>query len=154
VFKEFKEFAMRGNVLDLAVGIVIGAAFGKIVTSFVNDVLMPPIGLLIGRVDFKELFLNLSGTPHATLAEAKAAGAPTLNYGIFMNTVLEFLIVAFAIFLLVRTVNRLRTPLPPPPPSPRTQECAFCRMSIPLGATRCPHCTSQLGAQPSAGARA
>jgi len=141
MFKEFKEFAVRGNVLDLAVGLVIGAAFGKIVTSLVNDVLMPPLGLLIKRVDFKELFVNLSGVPYRTIAEAKAAGAPTLNYGLFLNTILEFVIVAFAIFLIVRTANRMRQQ-----PSPSTQECAFCHMSIPLAAVRCPHCTSQLQA--------
>jgi large conductance mechanosensitive channel len=144
MFKEFKEFAMRGNVLDLAVGIVIGAAFGKIVTSFVNDVLMPPIGLLIHGIDFKELFINLSGVSYKTLAEAKAAGAPTLNYGLFVNSIFEFIIVAFAIFLVVRTANRLRTQ--PLPPSPTTQECPFCHMSIPIAATRCPHCTSELKA--------
>jgi large conductance mechanosensitive channel len=142
VFKEFKEFAVRGNVLDLAVGIVIGAAFGKIVTSLVNDLLMPPIGLLLGRVDFKEFFINLSGTAYPTLAEAKAAGVPTVNYGVFLNTIFEFIIVAFAIFLVVRTANRLRTQ--PPPADPTTQECPFCHMSIPLKASRCPHCTSQL----------
>ena len=139
MFKEFKEFAVRGNVLDLAIGLVIGAAFGKIVTSLVNDVLMPPLGLLIKRVDVKELFVNLSGIPYRTIAEARAAGAPTLNYGLFLNTILEFVIVAFAIFLVVRTVNRMRTE-----PNPATQECAFCRMNIPLTAVRCPHCTSQL----------
>ena len=149
MFKEFKEFIARGNVLDLAVGIVIGAAFGKIVTSFVNDVLMPPIGLLVRNVDFKELFLNLSGTSYKTMAEAKAAGAPTLNYGLFLNTVFEFLIIAFAIFLVVRTANRLRAPAAPAP-APATQDCAFCRMSIPVTATRCPHCTSQLGGQSTA----
>jgi len=152
VFKEFKEFAVRGNVLDLAVGIVIGAAFGKIVNSFVNDVLMPPIGLLIGRVDFNNLFINLSGTAYPTVAAAKAAGAATLNYGVFLNTIFEFLIVAFAIFLVVRTANRLRSQSRPP--SPTTQECKFCRMSIPLTAVRCPHCTSQLGAQPTMEAKA
>jgi large conductance mechanosensitive channel len=139
MFKEFKQFATRGNVLDLAVGIVIGAAFGKIVNSLVNDVLMPPIGLLIKRVDFSELFLNLSGVSYPTIAQAKAAGAPTLNYGLFLNTILEFVIVAFAIFLVVRAANRMRTEL-----SPTTQECSFCKMSISLAATRCPHCTSQL----------
>jgi large conductance mechanosensitive channel len=142
MFKEFKEFATRGNVLDLAVGIVIGAAFGKIVNSLVNDVLMPPIGLLIKRVDFSELFLNLSGVSYPTIAAAKAAGAPTLNYGLFVNTILEFIIIAFAIFLVVRAANRMRTQ--PSQPSPTTQECSFCKMSIPLAATRCPHCTSQL----------
>src|SRR6266480_569623 len=110
MLKEFKEFAVRGNVLDLAVGIVIGAAFGKIVTSLVNDVVMPPIGLFVKHVDFKELFVNLSGISYATLAEAKAAGAPTINYGIFLNTILEFAIVAFAVFLLIRSVNRMRAP--------------------------------------------
>jgi large conductance mechanosensitive channel len=142
MFKEFKEFATRGNVLDLAVGIVIGAAFGKIVNSLVNDVLMPPIGLLIKRVDFSELFLNLSGVSYPTIAAAKAAGAPTLNYGLFLNTILEFIIIAFAIFLVVRAANRMRTE--PSQPSATTQECSFCKMSIPLAATRCPHCTSQL----------
>jgi len=142
MFKEFKEFAVRGNVLDLAVGLVIGAAFGKIVTSLVNDVLMPPLGLLVKRVDFKELFVNLSGIPYRTVAEARAAGAPTLNYGLFLNTILEFVIVAFAIFLIVRAANRMRTQ-----PNPTTQECAFCRMNIPLTAVRCPHCTSQLNAE-------
>ena len=141
MFKEFKEFAVRGNVLDLAVGIVIGAAFGKIVTSLVNDLLMPPLGLFIKRVDFKELFVNLSSVSYPTLAAAKAAGAPTVNYGMFLNTVLEFVIVAFAIFLIVRTANRMRTEA-----NPTTQECEFCRMSIPLTAIRCPHCTSQLNA--------
>ena len=109
MFKEFKEFAMRGSVLDLAVGVIIGAAFGKIVTSFVSDVLMPPIGLLIGKVDFSNLFIDLSGQHHATMAEAKAAGAATINYGLFLNNVLDFVIVAFAIFLLVRQVNRFKT---------------------------------------------
>jgi large conductance mechanosensitive channel len=144
MFKEFKEFAMRGNVLDLAVGIIIGAAFGKIVTSLVNDVLMPPIGLVIRGIDFKELFINLSGGSYKTMAEAKAAGAATLNYGMFLNSIFEFVIVAFAIFLLVRTVNRLKTQ--PAAGAPATQECRFCTMSIPLAATRCPHCTSDLKA--------
>lgn len=142
MFKEFKEFATRGSVLDLAVGIVIGAAFGKIVNSLVNDILMPPIGLLIKRVDFSELFLNLSGGSYPTIAAAKAAGAPTLNYGLFLNTILEFIIIAFAIFLVVRAANRMRTQ--PTAAAPTTQECSFCKMSIPLAATRCPHCTSQL----------
>jgi large conductance mechanosensitive channel len=143
MLREFREFAIRGNVLDLAIGIVIGAAFGKIVNSLVNDILMPPIGLLIQRVDFKDLFVNLSGTSYATLTEAKTAGAPTLNYGIFLNTVFEFVIVAFAIFLLIRFVNRMRTQ--PQPPPPNEKECSFCRMSVPLAASRCPHCTSELG---------
>jgi large conductance mechanosensitive channel len=144
MLKEFKEFAARGNVLDLAVGVVIGAAFGKIVNSLVNDVLMPPIGLLVRNIDFKELFVNLSGASYSTLAEAKAAGAPTLNYGMFLNTIFEFVIVAFAIFLLVRSVNRMRQPAAAAPAAPTTKECSYCRMSIPLTATRCAHCTSQL----------
>jgi len=142
MFKEFKEFAVRGNVLDLAVGVVIGAAFGKIVNSMVNDVLMPPLGLLIRGVDFKEQFINLSGTAYGTIAEAKAAGAPTLNYGIFLNTILEFLLVAFAIFLIVRWANRMRQPAAAPP---ATRECGFCRMAVPINASRCPYCTSQFG---------
>ena len=142
MFKEFKEFAMRGNVLDMAVGIVIGAAFGGIVTSFVNDMLMPPIGLLLGRVDFSNLFINLKGN-YPSVAAAKAAGAATLNYGMFMNTEINFLIVAFAIFLLLRYVNRL-FPKPKPAPAPAVKDCRFCFTSIPAQATRCPHCTSDL----------
>ena len=143
MLKEFKEFAMRGNVLDLAVGIVIGAAFGKIVTSLVNDVLMPPIGLLVKNIDFKDLFINLSSKAYPTIAAAKADGAPTLNYGMFLNTIFEFIIVAFAVFLLVRMVNRA---LPKPVAATTTQDCPFCRTGIPLAATRCPHCTSDLKA--------
>ena len=142
MLKEFKIFAMRGNVLDLAVGIIIGGAFGKIVTSFVNDVLMPPLGVLIGKVDFSNFYIDLTGTHHASLAEAKAAGAATLNYGIFVNNVIDFLIVAFAVFLLVRQVNRFnREPAPAPP---QTQECPFCTSTISVKATRCPNCTSSL----------
>jgi large conductance mechanosensitive channel len=148
MWKEFKEFAMRGNVLDLAVGIVIGAAFGKIVNSLVNDVLMPPIGLAIKHVDFKQLFINLGPTTYRTLEEAKTAGAPTLNYGTFLNTIFEFVIVAFAIFLLIRAVNRLY-PKPVPASAPATQDCVFCKMTISLAATRCPHCTSELKAASS-----
>ena len=147
MLKEFKEFAMRGNVLDMAVGIIIGAAFGKIISSFVADVLMPPLGLLLGKVDFSNLFLNLnfSGPPYNTLAEAKAAGAPTLNYGIFINTVIDFLIVAFAIFLLIQQVNRLqKRPEPATVGPPTTKECSYCLSTIPLKATRCPQCTSHL----------
>jgi large conductance mechanosensitive channel len=143
MFREFKEFIVRGNVLDLAVGVIIGAAFGKIVTSLVDDVLMPPIGLLLNRVDFKELFVDLSSVSYGTLAEAKAAGAPTINYGLFVNTVFQFVIVAFVIFLVVRAANRMRAK---PSPTPTTQECRFCRSVIPLTASRCPHCTSQLAA--------
>ena len=146
MFREFREFAMRGNVVDLAVGIIIGAAFGKIVTSLVNDIVMPPIGLLLGRVDFSSLFINLSGQPYASLAEAKAAGAPTINYGVFLNSVIDFVIVAFAIFLLVRFINRLSRQLETTPAAPTTRECPFCLSSIPLRATRCPQCTSTLQA--------
>jgi len=144
MLKEFKEFAMRGNVLDMAIGIIIGAAFGKIVAVFVSDVLMPPIGLLLGRVDFSNLFINLSGKPVATIAEAKAAGAATINYGLFLNTVIDFLIVAFAIFLLIRQVNRLKSQPPPAPAVPTTKDCPYCLSSIAIKATRCPHCTSEL----------
>lgn len=146
MLKEFKEFAMRGNVLDMAIGIILGAAFGKIVTSSVNDIVMPPIGLLLGKVDFSNLFINLAGRPYATLAEAKAAGAATLNYGLFLNTVIDFTIVAFVIFLLVRQVNRLKRQPEAAPATPTTKECTYCLSSIPIKATRCPHCTSELRA--------
>jgi large conductance mechanosensitive channel len=143
MLREFREFAMRGNVVDLAVGIIIGAAFGKIITSLVNDIIMPPIGLLLGRVDFSSLFINLSGQPLASLAEARAAGAPTINYGVFLNTVMDFVIVAFAIFLLVRFVNRLNRQLAAPT-APSTRECPFCMSAVSVRATRCPQCTSTL----------
>ena len=143
MLKEFKEFAMRGNVLDMAVGIIMGAAFGKIVTSFVGDVLMPPMGLILGKVDFSNLFINLSGKSYASLAEAKAAGAATLNVGLFINTVIDFVLVAFAIFLLVKQVNRLKRQSGMPA-VPTTKECLYCLSSIPIKATRCPHCTSEL----------
>ncbi len=146
MLKEFKQFAMRGNVLDMAIGIVIGAAFGKIVTSFVKDILMPPIGLALGKVDFSTLFISLSGQTYATLAEAQEAGAPTLNYGVFLNTVIDFLIVAFAIFLLVRQVNRLKRKEEEAPPAPATKECPRCFSSIHLKADKCPHCTAELKA--------
>ncbi len=142
MFKEFKAFIMRGNVVDLAVGIIIGGAFGKIVSSLVNDILMPPFGLLLKGVDFSNLFLSLSGK-YATLTEAQAAGAPTINYGIFLNNVIDFIIVGFAVFLLVRAVNRLQAP-PAPPAAPTTKECPYCFTMIPIPATRCPHCTSEL----------
>ncbi|MHB8911018.1 MAG: large conductance mechanosensitive channel protein MscL [Syntrophales bacterium] len=142
MIKEFKEFVMKGNVIDMAVGIIIGAAFGSVVASFVNDVLMPPIGLLLGKVDFSNLFINLSDKTFETLAEAKKAGAATLNYGLFLNTVINFLIVGFAVFLLVRQVNRLKRN--EPVPAPTTRECRFCYTAIPIKATRCPHCTSEL----------
>ena len=146
MLKEFKEFAMRGNVLDMAIGIIIGAAFGKIISSFVGDVLMPPIGLLLGKVDFSSLFINLSETPYATLAEAKAAGAAVIKYGVFLNTVLDFLIVAFVIFLLIRQVNRLKRQPEVAPAAPTTKACTYCLSTIPIKATRCPHCTSDLKA--------
>jgi large conductance mechanosensitive channel len=146
MLKEFKEFAMRGNVLDMAVGIIIGGAFGKIITSFVGDILMPPIGLLLGKVDFSNMFLNLGDGAFAKLAEAKAAGAPTINYGMFANTVIDFVIVAFAIFLLIRQVNRLKREPAPAPAAPTTKECPLCCSEIPIRATRCPACTSELKA--------
>jgi large conductance mechanosensitive channel len=143
MLKEFKAFAMRGNVLDLAVGIVIGAAFGKIVSSFVDDLLMPLIGVLLGKRDMSNLFIDLSGTGYPTLAAAKAAGAATLNYGIFLNTVVNFLIVAFAVFLLVKQVNRMMPP-PAAPAAPRTRVCPYCISAIPEAATKCPACTSAI----------
>ncbi|HUL14564.1 MAG TPA: large-conductance mechanosensitive channel protein MscL [Terriglobales bacterium] len=143
MLKEFKEFAMRGNVLDMAVGIIIGAAFGKIVSSMVEDVIMPPVGRLLGHVDFSGLFLNLGEKSYDTLAAAKAAGAPTLNYGIFLNSIINFLIVAFAVFLLVRAVNKW-VAKPAPAAAPMTKECPQCAMAIPIAAKRCGHCTSQL----------
>jgi large conductance mechanosensitive channel len=142
MLKEFKEFVMRGNVVDMAVGIVIGAAFGKIVTSFVSDILMPPIGLVMGKMDFSNLFYDLSGTGFTTLAEAKKAGAATINYGLFFNTLLDFVIIAFAIFLLIRQINRMKRE--PAPAAPDTKECPFCLSSVPLKAVRCPNCTSEL----------
>ncbi len=144
MWKEFREFAARGNVIDLAVGVIIGAAFGKIVTSFVNDVIMPPIGMLLGRVDFRNLFYALNGQTYASIADAQKAGAPTINYGVFLNTILEFLIVAFVVFLLVRQINRLKEP-PPTAPEQPVRDCPFCLSRIPAAAKRCPHCTSELG---------
>jgi large conductance mechanosensitive channel len=144
MLKEFKEFAMKGNVLDLAVGFIIGAAFGKIITSLVSDIIMPPIGLILGKVDLSSLFLNLSGKSYSSLAEAKAAGAATLNYGVFLNNIVDFLVVAFAVFLLVRMVNRWNKPAPAAAPS--SKECPYCASSIPLKATRCPNCTSEIRA--------
>ena len=139
MLKEFKEFAMRGSVLDLAVGVIIGAAFGKVVSSLVDDVIMPPIGRLLGHVDFSNLFINLSDKTYESLAAAKAAGAPTLNYGNFLNTIINFIIVAFAVFLLVRSVNKW---LPKPAPPVTTRDCPQCAMPIPVGAKKCGHCTS------------
>ncbi|HVN22659.1 MAG TPA: large-conductance mechanosensitive channel protein MscL [Syntrophorhabdales bacterium] len=150
MLKEFKEFAMKGNVLDMAVGIVIGAAFGTIVASFVADVLMPPIGLLLGNVDFTSIFSVLKdgkvAGPYATPAAAKAAGAITINWGIFINTIINFVIVAFAIFLLVKGVNQMRKEKEAPPAEPTTKECPYCISAIPIKATRCPHCTSEVKA--------
>jgi large conductance mechanosensitive channel len=143
VLKEFKAFAMRGNFVDMAVGIVVGAAFGKIVSSFVSDLFMPPLGLIIGRMDFSNYFLNLSGTHYASMAAAKAAGAATLNYGMFINNVIDFTIVAFAMFLVVRQVNRLTVE---PEATPTTRPCPYCLSTIPIKATRCPNCTSELQA--------
>jgi large conductance mechanosensitive channel len=143
MLKEFKEFAMRGNVVDLAVGVIIGAAFGKIVSSLVEDVIMPPIGRLLGHVDFSGLFLNLSDKSYDTLAAARAAGAPTLNYGLFLNTIINFLIVALVVFLVVQQMNRL-TKKPAPAAAPTTKDCPQCAMAIPVAAKRCGHCTTQL----------
>jgi large conductance mechanosensitive channel len=142
MFGEFKKFIMRGNVLDLAIGVIIGAAFGKIVTSMVNDVLMPVISLATGKIDFSSLFVSLNGKDYATLAAAKADKAPTLNYGVFINTVIEFVIIAFVIFLIVKQVNRMVKP--PEAPAPTTKDCPQCCTAIPLAAKRCPACTSTL----------
>lgn len=140
---EFKKFIMRGNVIDLAIGVIIGGAFGKIVTSFVNDILMPPIGMLLGKVDFSNLYINLSGGQYDSLANAQEAGAVTLNYGLFLNTVIDFVIITFVIYLLVRQINKLEKPAETPS-EPTTKECPYCYSSIPVKATRCPACTSQL----------
>jgi len=144
MFKEFKEFAMRGNVVDLAVGVIIGAAFGKIVSSLVDDIIMPPIGRILGHVNFTDFFVSLNGTHYETLADAKKAAAPTLNYGLFINTVINFLIVAFCIFLLVQQINRLAKKPQPAQEAPTTNECPQCTMSIPIRAKKCPHCTAQI----------
>lgn len=149
MMKEFKEFAVKGNVVDMAVGIIIGAAFGTIVKSLVADIIMPPIGLLLGNVDFSNLFIVLKdaaagAAAYATLAEAQAAGAVTLNYGMFLNTIISFLIVAFAIFILIRNINKLKREAPAPAAAPTTRDCPFCLTSIPIKAVRCPNCTSNL----------
>jgi large conductance mechanosensitive channel len=146
MLKEFREFAMRGNVVDMAVGIIIGAAFGKIVSSLVKDIIMPPIGLMMGNVDFTNLFINLSSTSYATLAEAKKAGAATINYGVFVNSILDFVIVAFAIFMVIRAMNQLKRKEEEAPAEPTTKECPQCLSEIPIKATRCGHCTSELPA--------
>lgn len=142
MLKEFKEFAMKGNVVDMAIGVIIGGAFGKIVSSLVSDVMMPPIGKLLGGVDFTGLFLNLSGAPQPSLAAAKAAGAPTLNYGVFLQSVFDFIIVAFVIFLLVKQMNRMKKP--EPVAAPATKDCPQCLSTIPIKATKCAHCTSNV----------
>jgi len=142
MLKEFKDFAMKGNVVDMAIGIIIGGAFGKIVSSLVSDVLMPPIGLLMGKVDFSSLFLNLSGTPEPSLTAAKAAGIPTINYGVFLQTTFDFIIIAFVIFLLVKQMNRLKKEAPAGPPT--TKDCPHCLSTIPIKATKCAHCTSNV----------
>lgn len=142
LFGEFRKFIMRGNVLDLAVAVIIGAAFNQIVTALVNDIIMPPIGLILGRVNFSNLFINLSRKHYNTLAQAKAAGAATINYGAFINTVINFLIVAFVVFLVVRQFNRFKRPTPAPLPTTKT--CAYCMSEIHIDATRCPHCTAHL----------
>ncbi len=150
MLKEFRDFAMRGNVVDMAVGIIIGAAFGSIVSSLVADIIMPPIGLVLGNVDFANLFLTLKegelAGPYAALAEAQAAGAITINYGLFINTIISFLIIAFAVFLLIRGVNRIQEEEPAPPEEPTTKDCPFCFSKIAISASRCPNCTSQLEA--------
>ncbi len=146
MLKDFREFVMRGNVLDLAVAVLIGAAFGAIVTSVVNDIVMPPIGLVLGHVDFKDLFISLNGQSYPTLAAAKAAAAPVIAYGQFLNTVINFLIIASVVFILVRQVSRMQRKPVAAPVTPTTKDCVYCRTPIPLAATRCPNCTSHLTA--------
>jgi large conductance mechanosensitive channel len=148
MLKEFREFALKGNVVDLAVGVIIGAAFGKITTSFVSDIIMPPIGLVLGKVDFSNLFISLSGQHYASLAEAKAAGAATLNYGLFINNIIDFLIVAFALFVLVRQINRARKRLVHEA-TPTERACPFCLTAVPIQATKCKACTADLPAAPA-----
>jgi large conductance mechanosensitive channel len=145
MLKDFKAFIMKGNVLDLAVAVIIGGAFGAIVTSLVNDVIMPPIGMILGHIDFKELFFSLNGQSYATLAEAKKAAAPVVAYGAFLNTITNFLIVAGVVFIVVRMASKLqKAPAPAAPAAPTTKDCPFCCMPIPIPAKRCPQCTSQL----------
>jgi large conductance mechanosensitive channel len=142
MLKEFREFALKGNVIDMAIGVIIGVAFGKVVTSLVSDILMPPLGLLMGKVDFSSLFISLSGPRYTSLAAAKAAGVPTINVGVFFQTILDFVIVAFVIFVVVKQINRLKRESPPA--SPTTKDCPYCLSSIPIKATRCAHCTSEV----------
>ena len=153
MLKEFKDFAMRGNVVDMAVGIIIGAAFGTIVKSLVADIIMPPIGLLLGNVDFSNLFIVLkqgaTAGPFATIADAQKAGAVTINYGMFANTVISFIIVAFSVFLLIRALNKMQREEEAPPEEPTTKECPHCLSTIPIKATRCGHCTSELAVDPA-----
>jgi large conductance mechanosensitive channel len=144
MLEEFKKFAMRGNVIDLAVGFIMGGAFGAIVSSLVKDIIMPPVGLILGQVDFASLYIDLSGKGYATLADAQKAGAPTINYGVFINTLINFVIVAFVLFLLIRAINRMTAKPAPAPAAPSDKECPFCFSTIPIKATRCPNCTSQL----------
>jgi large conductance mechanosensitive channel len=148
MFKEFKEFAVKGNMVDMAVGIIVGAAFGSIITSLVSDVIMPPIGLLLGNVDFSSFFIVLKegkvAAPYATIAEAKAAGAVTMNYGLFINTIISFLIIAFVVFLVVKNINRLKREEQAPPPAAPTKDCPFCLSAIPAKAVKCGHCTAEL----------
>ncbi len=146
MFKGFKEFVLRGNVVDMAIGVIIGAAFGKIITSLVTDVLMPPLGLILGRVNFSSLFISLDGKHYPSLEAAKAAGAATVNYGVFINTIIDFLIVGFVMFVVITQFNRLMamTSAPAAPPAPATRDCPYCKSAIALAATRCPFCTSQL----------
>ena len=139
--EDFKKFAMRGNVVDMAVGVIIGGAFGKIVSSLVSDIVMPPLGLILGKIDFSSLFISLNGTEYATLDAAKKAGAPVFAYGSFINSVIDFLILAFVVFMMIREINKL-TPEPEPEPEPR--KCPYCKSEIADDATRCPHCTSHL----------
>ena len=146
MYKEFKEFIMRGNVMDMAVGIIIGGAFGKIVNSLVADVVMPPIGLLLGKVNFSNLFINLSGKTYETLDEATKAGAPVLKYGLFINTIIEFFIIALSVFIMIKVVNSIKREKEQAPPPPETKECIYCCSMIPIKATKCPNCTSEIKA--------
>ncbi len=144
MWKEFREFISRGNVIDLAVGIVVGTAFNRIVTSFVNDIIMPPIGMVLARINFNNLYIALNGKQYTNFTDAQNAGAPTINYGIFINNIIDFLIVAFAVFLLVQQVNRIKSRFQAPRGAPTTKGCPYCYTTIPIKATRCPACTSEL----------
>jgi large conductance mechanosensitive channel len=150
MWKEFRDFAIKGNILDLAIGVIIGGAFGKVTSSLVNDILMPPIGMLLGRVDFSNIYIPLNGQRYANLAAARAAGAPTLNIGLFVNTLLDFLIMAFAVFIIVREINAVRKRLDKKEKAPTTRECPYCVSKVPVKATRCPQCTSMIAAEAGA----